>query len=121
MTNAEEEIEQHIRKFQKELNTGTVALTLLSILKRAKKPLYGYEISKLLDPKLGEKQSAIYPVLRNLVEKKLLTAQVKPSESGPPRKYFTISTLGETVLQEWIKIWREKQHLVNTFIGDNHD
>ena len=121
MKNAIDEVEGHIKKFQKELNTGTVALVLLSILRNAERPLYGYEISKLLGSKHGEKQSAIYPVLRNLADKGLLNATVTPSESGPPRKYFTISELGSSVLLRWQEIWREKQSFVNQFLGDYHD
>ncbi|WNC67344.1 PadR family transcriptional regulator [Thalassotalea nanhaiensis] len=121
MIKASEETLQHVKKFQKELNTGTVALVLLSILKRAKKPLYGYEISKLLDNTHGEKQSAIYPVLRSLSEKGLLNSKVKPSDSGPPRKYFTISTLGKAVLKEWVAIWKEKQSLVDQILGEPHE
>ncbi|MFH1755806.1 MAG: PadR family transcriptional regulator, partial [Candidatus Latescibacterota bacterium] len=34
------------KKFQKELNSGTVGLVLLSVLSRSAEPMYGYQIAK---------------------------------------------------------------------------
>ena len=34
------------KKFKKELNSGIVALTLLSVLDKAAEPMYGYQIAK---------------------------------------------------------------------------
>ncbi|GHF11151.1 PadR family transcriptional regulator [Kordiimonas sediminis] len=116
--NAEETLELQNKKFRKELNAGTSALILLSLLRKAGKPLYGYEISKLLEKNASDKQGAIYPVLRNMVSKGLLEVDVKPSDSGPPRKYFSISPLGRTVLQEWIKIWAETKNIVDFSISE---
>lgn len=114
-----EAIEQQVKKFRKELSSGTVSLMLLSILANAKTPLYGYQITKLLEGTSGDKQGALYPVLRNLSTKGLLISEVVPSESGPPRKYFTISPLGRAVLKEWLEIWQQTSAFVNQTIADN--
>ena len=37
------------KKFQKELNSGTVALVLLGVLDRARQPMYGYQIAKQVE------------------------------------------------------------------------
>ena len=105
-------IDTQVKKFKKELSSGTSALILLSILGNAEKPLYGYEISKLLEQGSSEKQGAIYPVLRNMVAKELLEVEVLPSESGPPRKYFSISPLGKAVLSEWRTTWEQTKRVV---------
>ncbi len=112
----EEAVDLLVKKFSKELNSGTSALVLLSILNNSDKPLYGYQISKLLGHSNTEKQGVIYPVLRNMEAKGLLESQVLPSESGPPRKYFTISILGKKVLEEWLQIWQRTQLFVNQII-----
>ena len=44
-----EEIQETIRKFQKELNSGTSALVLLSVMGRAESPMYGYQIAKFIE------------------------------------------------------------------------
>lgn len=87
-----------LKKFQKELSAGTVSLALLAVLARAGEPLYGYLIAKELE-RVGEgvlsgKQSALYPVLRNLEAAGLLESHVEPSSSGPPRRYYRINERG---------------------------
>jgi len=37
------------KKFQKEMNAGIASLVLLSVLHKTTKPMYGYQIAKLLD------------------------------------------------------------------------
>lgn len=111
-------IDAQVKKFKKELSSGTSALILLSILDNAEKPLYGYEISKLLEQSSSEKQGAIYPVLRNMVAKGLLEVEVIPSESGPPRKYFNISALGKAVLSEWQSIWEQTKKIVELSLSN---
>jgi PadR family transcriptional regulator PadR len=53
----------HLKKFQRELSSGTVSLVLLAVLDQSSEPLYGYQIAKRLeqtgDPLLGDKQSAL--------------------------------------------------------------
>lgn len=111
----------HVRKLQKELNAGTMALVLLAILARADAPLYGYQIAKQLeraDPGLaGGKQSAIYPVLRNMSAAGLLESWVEPSVAGPPRRYYRITAEGRDTLQAWTKAWRATTGFVNNVLG----
>ena len=101
--------ETHLKKFQKELSSGTVALVLLAVLAQTDEPLYGYQIAKRLehsaDGALSGKQSALYPVLRNLSAAGLLKSQVEPSISGPPRRYYRITKQGREVLRDWVNAW----------------
>ena len=112
-----------VRKFIKELNSGTVSLVLLTILGRSKEPLYGYEIAKHLDGgAAGEmpiKRGTLYPVLRSMEEKGLLGSEVEPSVSGPPRKYYSITDEGRAVLAEWKQVWQRTLDFVDsTLKGD---
>jgi len=120
-TNEAEVLEQQAKKFQKELNAGTVALMLLSVIGQSASPMYGYEIAKALQLGNDGKQGAIYPVLRNLHSKGLLDCQVKLSESGPPRKYFSISMLGSKVLAQWTSTWHATQAQVNNILGSSEN
>jgi PadR family transcriptional regulator, regulatory protein PadR len=108
------------RKFQKDLNSGLVALVLLAVLERTKEDLYGYEIAKRLQKaNEGEplfKEGTIYPVLRALAAGGLLTSRVVPSYSGPPRRYYRITDEGRAVLREWIDIWRQTRGFVDRFV-----
>ena len=110
----------HLKKFQKELSAGTVSLVLLAVLGQSRQPLYGYQIAKRLE-ELGEgvlagKQSALYPVLRNLEAAGLLASKVEPSVSGPPRRYYRITRPGRDVLREWIAAWNATRDSVDKIL-----
>jgi len=110
-----------IRKFQKELATGTVALVLLAVLAQAREPLYGYQIAKRLEASggaLGGKLSALYPVLRNLAEAGLLDSYVEPSIAGPPRRYYRITAAGSAVLTAWRQHWIATRDAVDAVLAD---
>lgn len=114
------DLDPHRKKFQKELSAGTVSLVLLSILGRASEPLYGYQIAKRLEREgeslFGGKQSALYPVLRNLDASGLLASDVEPSVAGPPRRYYRITPLGREVLADWVGSWNATRHLVDNLL-----
>jgi PadR family transcriptional regulator, regulatory protein PadR len=101
--------EVSVRKFQKELNAGTVSLVLLSLLADAPDPVYGYQIAKELDAISGQglqiKQGTLYPVLRSLEATGLLSSYVEPSVAGPPRRYYRITDQGHRALALWKGVW----------------
>lgn len=107
------------RKFQKELNSGLIALVLLSVLDRADGDLYGYQIAKQLQEAAPDinvvKQGALYPVLRNMSASGLLASRVVPSYSGPPRRYYRITDEGRAVLRQWLDIWSQTREFVELF------
>lgn len=114
--------DSHLRKFQKELSAGTVSLALLAVVAASAEPMYGYQIAKCLE-QVGEgvlagKQSALYPVLRNLEAAALLGSFVEPSSSGPPRRYYRITAHGRSALAEWAAAWRATRDSVDTVLDD---
>ncbi|TBR39843.1 MULTISPECIES: PadR family transcriptional regulator [Dyella] len=116
-----DEVSGLLKKFQKELSAGTVSLVLLAVLGQARQPMYGYQIAKRLE-EVGEgvlagKQSALYPVLRNLEGGGLLDSEVEPSVSGPPRRYYRITTLGRDVLREWSAAWHATRDSVDSVLS----
>jgi PadR family transcriptional regulator PadR len=106
------------RKFQKELNSGLIALVLLSVLDRATDDLYGYQIAKQLQGEAGDeaivKQGALYPVLRTMSAQGLLTSRVVPSVAGPPRRYYRITDFGRATLARWLEIWNRTRGFVDS-------
>jgi PadR family transcriptional regulator PadR len=112
----------YARKFQKDLNSGLVALVLLAVLAATAEDLYGYEIAKRLnraqdgDPLF--KEGTIYPVLRALSAGGLLTSRVVPSYSGPPRRYYRITDEGRRVLADWRRAWVTTRDFVDRFTTD---
>ena len=110
------------KKFQKEINSGTAALVLLCLLDQAEEPMYGYQIAKLMeaaDPRvMMMKQGALYPVLRSLENSGLLSSQVDPSISGPPRRYYRITAAGKEALDQWTEIWAHTKAFVDKFLKE---
>ncbi|MFC2164981.1 PadR family transcriptional regulator [Acidobacteriota bacterium] len=114
------------KKFQKELNSGTAALVLLSVLGRAKESMYGYQIAKMIETKNDAvpmmKQGALYPVLRSLENSGLLESHVDPSVTGPPRRYYKITRSGREALKNWMEIWSHTKAFVDGLLaGDRND
>ena len=114
------ELESHLKKFQKELSAGSVSLVLLAVLAGSDEPMYGYLIAKRLseggEGVLAGKQSALYPVLRNLSAAGLLDSEVEPSVAGPPRRYYRINALGRDVLEEWISSWKTSRDFIDNVL-----
>lgn len=111
-----------LKKFQKEMAAGTVSLVLLTVLSRAHQPLYGYQIAKQLEGGsegvIAGKQSALYPVLRNLEGAGLAESEVEPSISGPPRRYYRITELGRAVQRLWAESWNATRAFVDQTLVD---
>lgn len=114
------EADNQLRKFQKELSAGTVSLALLAVVAGATEPMYGYQIAKTLeqvgDGVLAGKQSALYPVLRNLEGSGLLESFIEPSTSGPPRRYYRITPIGRFALADWAAAWRATRNSVDSVL-----
>ena len=108
---------EETKKFQKELNSGTTALVLLGVLEQTSKPMYGYQIAKLIEANVKDtpimKLGALYPVLRSLESSGLLESEVEPSVSGPPRRYYRITETGRETLGMWYEIWNQTKALVD--------
>ena len=115
-----ESLDLALRKFQRELSAGTVSLALLAVLATAPGPMYGYQIAKTLERSgevvLSGKQSALYPVLRNLENAGFLASHVEPSVAGPPRRYYAITPGGRTALSEWAAAWRATRTSVDSVL-----
>jgi len=121
----EEFADAFVRKFQKELNAGTVSLVLLAIMARSDEPLYGYQIAKQLegasDDGMPVKQGTLYPVLRSLESQGMLSSRVEPSVSGPPRKYYSITETGVAVLESWKDVWSRTRDFVDGRLEGGRD
>lgn len=107
---------QGLRKLQKELNSGAIAIVLLATLRHAARPMYGYEIAKQLVTVAGllpMNAGALYPVLRSLESAELLTSHVEPATTGPPRRYYQITDAGVSAFAAWRDVWQRTKQFVD--------
>lgn len=71
-----------------------------------KEEVYGYELSKKLQQYcLDVSEGTIYPILLRLQKNKWIVGTMRPSESGPNRKYYSITTEGQEALQTIREEW----------------
>ncbi|MGX7149739.1 PadR family transcriptional regulator [Enterococcus ureasiticus] len=72
-----------------------------------KKTVYGYEMTTLLS-EYGlnmVSEGSIYPILLKLQKQQMITGEMRPSSEGPKRKYYSLTSTGETYLQQFEKQW----------------
>ena len=114
-----EAVTASLRKFNKELSAGIVSLALLALMAHAGRPLYGYQIAKELEgygEGLPVKQGTLYPVLRSLEAGGLLTSEVEPSVTGPPRRYYSITEEGRQAIGRWRESGERTREFVDSVL-----
>ncbi|MDM5333283.1 PadR family transcriptional regulator [Ureibacillus composti] len=72
-----------------------------------KQEVYGYELSKKLQQEglRDVSEGTIYPVLLRLQKNKWIVGKMRPSESGPNRKYYSLTDEGVKALNEIRNEW----------------
>ncbi len=72
---------------------GVLELCVLSLLTRH--DCYGYEIAEYLSTRIDIADGTVYPILRKLKSDGLVTTYLSEASGGPPRKYYSLTKLGE--------------------------
>lgn len=89
-----------------QMRRGVLEYCILSVL--AQGELYPSDIiSQLKDARLIVVEGTLYPLLSRLKDSGLLTYRWEESRSGPPRKYYKLTTVGERFLAELDQTWDE--------------
>lgn len=84
---------------------GVLEGIVLEIISREE--TYGYEIvKKLHDQGLeGVVEGTVYTILVRLEKNHLVDVVKRPSELGPPRKFYTLNTRGKKELEAFWEKW----------------
>lgn len=100
---------------QTQMRKGVLELCILSILSQG--DAYPTEIiEKLRDTKLFVVEGTLYPLLTRLKNTGFLAYRWEESTSGPPRKYYKLTEIGEQYLKELQLSWQELVDAVNKTI-----
>lgn len=98
-----------------QMRKGILELCVLNIV--AKGEVYPSDIMKeLKEVKLIIVEGTLYPLLTRLKNADLLSYTWKESQSGPPRKYFTITETGDEFLVELKSNWTNLNNAVNKIL-----
>jgi PadR family transcriptional regulator, regulatory protein PadR len=104
--------EMSLENTQAQMRKGILEYCILSILD--KKEAYPSEILETLkDAKLIVVEGTLYPLLTRLKNMELLSYRWEESQSGPPRKYFSLTKMGKAFLEELDSTWSELSEAVN--------
>ena len=97
---------------QAQMRKGVLEFCILSVLSH--KEVYTSDIiEKLKEARLIVVEGTLYPLLTRLKNAGLLSYRWVESSSGPPRKYYSLTPLGEKFLDELRVTWRELVEAVN--------
>jgi len=84
------------------LSTALLDTCVLSIL--SKEDTYGYILTQNIKEVIDISETTLYPILRKLQARELLTTYDKPYQ-GRNRRYYKITELGKVKLEENLKEW----------------
>lgn len=89
-------------------------LCVLSQLTRGDK--YGYELTERISVEMSIAGGTLYPILRKLKEDDYVTTYLVESESGPARKYYSLTDKGRQYQRNVQQEWEEFIKAVNELI-----
>lgn len=101
-----------------EMLKGVLEGCVLEIISRNE--TYGYEITRRLNA-LGFAdvvEGTVYTILVRLEKNKLVETTKKPSDMGPPRKFFAINEAGREELRKFWDKWAFVSSKINELKGD---
>lgn len=102
----------NIENTKAQMRKGVLEFCILSILSNGE--AYPSDIiGKLKKAKLIVVEGTLYPLLMRLKNAGLLNYRWEESKSGPPRKYYKLTEIGERFLKELGITWEELHDAVN--------
>jgi DNA-binding PadR family transcriptional regulator len=103
-------------KLELELRRGVVVLATLSQLRA---PRYGYELRQALaDQGMPIEEGTLYPLLRRLEAQGLLKSEWK-TDSGSPRRYYSLNADGRKLLKKLIESWQSMNDAMGRLLKED--
>jgi len=100
---------------QVQLKKGVLELCVLALLSRG--DAYGYEIASRLAKGIEMGEGTVYPLMRRMQADGLVETYLVESPSGPPRKYYRLTTAGRASLLAQSAEWAAFSKAVNDILG----
>ena len=86
------------------------------------KDRYGYEISKEISLRTGDKfqikEASLYAVFQRLEKKGIIESYYGDISLGGKRRYYRITTLGRAYFRELVDEWNETKSIINIFMEE---
>jgi len=108
----------NIDNLKSQMRKGMLEFCVLLLLRG--RDAYASEIiEKMKEAHLIVMEGTLYPLLTRLKNDGLLTYRWEESPSGPPRKYYSITPLGDQFLEQLKVSWAEINLTVNHLLANN--
>src|SRR5262245_52045491 len=102
----------NIENTQSQMRNGILDVCILSVIRRGE--AYPSDIvEEMRGANLNILEGTLYPLLTRLKNANMLTYRWVESNSGPPRKYFSLTEKGEQFYKELEQTWTELSNGVN--------
>jgi PadR family transcriptional regulator PadR len=112
-------METNTEKAKSDMRRGTLEFCTLLIIARGR--AYASDIGAALkEADVLVVEGTLYPLLNRLAREGTITHEWQESESGPPRKYYTLTKKGHTELAQLRAAWLELRGSIDTLIKDAH-
>jgi PadR family transcriptional regulator PadR len=103
----------NIENTQSQMRKGILEFCILSVIRRGE--AYPSDIvDEMRGANLQILEGTLYPLLTRLKNADMLTYRWVESNSGPPRKYFSLTPKGDEFYNELAATWYELANAVNT-------
>ena len=95
-------------------------LTPFTLVLLKEEDSYGYELMEQIEEEFGFEEinaGSVYRTLRQMEKDGLCSSQwdVRPEESGPPRRMYAITDAGEAYLEAWAEACAKYHRLMDQF------
>ncbi len=108
----------NIENTQSQMRRGILEFCILSVIRRGE--AYPSDIvEEMRASKLMVLEGTLYPLLARLKNAGMLTYRWVESNSGPPRKYFSLTEKGIAFYKELEDTWNELANAVNAMKNNN--
>lgn len=102
-------LDEYVAKMERTLATGVLNILILAEVERAG-PIHGYALVRALNESTDEtiafKDATVYAILKEADKLQLVKSRWAESDSGPPRRYYEITSRGRQALDEAATLWK---------------
>jgi PadR family transcriptional regulator, regulatory protein PadR len=100
-----------------ELRRGVVEHCVLAVMRQ--KESYAYDIVRALSEAGGlvTSEGTIYPLLSRLRRDGMVETTWRESESGPPRRYYRVTSQGQRALDAFVLDWTRFRDAVDAVLA----
>jgi len=108
----------NLENTQVQMRKGILEFCIMHVISRGE--VYASDmLEELTAAKIMVVEGTLYPLLTRLRKAGLVDYKWVESNSGPPRKYYTLTSEGSAFLQSLTDTWKELMDSTNQIINKN--